>query len=133
MSKDDMYFDDIELWFGTLTETDQIRPGTFTDGNTIFMDTFNNSEADGWSRDDGSGDEMRIDGNQNYTSSKTFSFGAENAGKNVTLEFDADTKNWESGDKFVLTVNGVAAPDYTGDRNEIITYDNATIDSRWKL
>jgi len=96
--------------------TVDVEVASVDDGDILFTDDFTDS-AEGWTY---SGDAERINGEVKLegdtTISKTFDFGAENAGKTVTISFDADAGyGWDESpsllnlldkDYFTVKANG---------------------------
>ncbi|MDA9762091.1 DUF5801 domain-containing protein, partial [Desulfobacterales bacterium] len=103
-------------------------------GTPLFVDTFDSNSADGWSSDDGDSKELQV--NRNQTSTKTFEFGIENAGKTVNIEFDIREKKFDDddddSDSATLTANG-SSLDITGDFGDINETLIATLDENGTL
>ncbi|MDD3451227.1 VCBS domain-containing protein, partial [Sulfurimonas sp.] len=118
-------------------------------GNTITLtttsgevadNTFTGSSKDGWTQSrvlDNSSDRLVIDGNGD-TATKTFDFGSVYANKTVEVSFSATANsNWgdwsDTGDDFIVTVNGTQQPAYEFDTNETLNYKfDITLDTQGK-
>ena len=101
-------------------------------GTELFKDTFENDSADGWTNDSEDDNELEIASGS--TSSKTFSFGQENAGKSVTVSFSAETKeNWGGNDSVSVTDGaGNSLYSHSNDLEEAVTFV-ATTDASGNL
>ncbi|MGJ3260959.1 MAG: LamG-like jellyroll fold domain-containing protein, partial [Rhodospirillales bacterium] len=104
-------------------------------GETLVSENFN-SGVSGWSGHmDAVDNKMQLDSND--TAEKTFDFGAENAGKTVTISFDTeDYGGWDEHgdykDYFQVSMNGEQVVNSTSDDDNSYSFD-VTLDENGRV